>query len=97
MSEWASIREALNSRPGRRGMEMFNGIPVIVSPALPSYPTWMTDLTRYVRHALKLKSPEALRTYDPGPLPGDPIHAVQAGSKIIVSQDMYDSLKAMDL
>lgn len=72
-----------------------NGVDVIISPALPSYPTWMEDYTRWIRHALKLKSPELLRNFDAGPLPGDPIHAVQAGRRMIISQDLFDRLREM--
>lgn len=91
--DYFSVRDTLAGRPGYRGSASLGGIDVMISPALPSTPTWMEDLTRYVRHKLVILEPVALRTFDVGPLPGDPTHAVRFGNTMMVSADLFEQLK----
>jgi len=89
MSDYISVRGALDTRSGWRGASIINGTPVIISPALPSFPTFHEDLYRGIRHALKnhcTVCAAALRNYDP-------THAVSAGNKIIVSAELFERLK----
>lgn len=93
MSDYINVREALADRPGWSGAVRLGGIDVIISPALPSYPTFLEDIARRVRHGMKRLSPDILRNFDPGPEEGDPTHAVRYGNRLIVSSDLYERLK----
>ena len=67
------------------------GLPVIVSPALPIDPTDAENTVRGVRHGL----PDVLEWLgeDVGPKPGAATHAVQTPTAIFVSREAYDELK----
>jgi hypothetical protein len=93
VGDYVSIRGTLADRPGYQGSARLGGIEVVISPALPSTPTWMEDLVRYVRHKLVILEPAALRAFDPGPLPGDPTHAARFGNTMMVSADLFEQLK----
>jgi hypothetical protein len=90
------VSDYINLRDLNRGLPTAItplGVQVLVSRALPSFPTFLEDIARHVRHELVERCPAALRSFDPGPQPGDPTHAVQMAGAIMVSPDLYETLR----
>jgi hypothetical protein len=65
---------------------------MFVSQLLPISPTLETDVVRRVRHGLA----DVLEWLgeEVGPKPGDKIHAIMAGTQLIVSQEFADKVAA---
>ena len=65
---------------------------MFVSQLLPITPTPETDVIRSVRHGLA----DVLEWLgeEVGPKPGEKIHAIMAGSQLLVSQEFLDKMTA---
>lgn len=73
---------------GQRGP---GGVPVMVSSALPTIPSFGEDIRRRVRHGLA----DVLTWLgeDVGPAPGEPSHAYAMGGRLVVSQELADRMR----
>lgn len=71
-------------------MNIATSVDVIVSPMLPIVPSLATDVVRMVRHGLA----DVLEWLgeDVGPKPGEEIHAIATGGKVLVSQQGHDHM-----
>ena len=69
------------------------GIPVYVSPILPTQPSPGEDARRIVRHGLA--DVLAWLGEKVGPEPGEPTHAFLAGGVLLTSQEFSERCRAL--